>query len=121
MGDNYEVQPLESLEKHIVPVINVVRDAVEEATTICDATYDIAPTVSYVVEAEDMFLKEFGTKAYPSITDPTRTTKGIHETSSATFVRAWVHYTLIELLKNAMCITIERNPKLVNSIIYDSD
>ena len=104
------------------PVITIVREAVEEAEALCDATYDVAPNVSYVIACEDLrIVHGDGKKAYESITNQTRTTEDIHETSSATFVRAWFQYTMIELLKNAMAATVDNNTDIVTALTTVTD
>merc|ERR1712238_385316 len=130
-------QPLPSA---IVGAINVnssvaalLRDSITEASQLCEATYLISPPVAFITamkyENEAEFIESGSTSTDVSTNDEdvvvvvggddVENEDDNSEDVSATFVRSWLQYTLVELLKNAMAATVEQNPDIVNALVGD--
>ncbi len=79
------------------PIYDVLQDAILEASHLCDANLGIIPEI--VILDEDTVRESY-----------------------ISLIRSWVHYSLVELLKNAMASSVERyqqTPESSNpSIIY---
>jgi len=123
----------------IVGAINVnssvaalLRDSITEASQLCEATYLISPPVTFITamkyENEAELIKSGSTTTTVSTNDEDVVVvgrdddvenEGNNEDVSATFVRSWLQYTLVELLKNAMSATVEQNPDIVNELVGD--
>jgi len=85
--------------------MDVVRDAVVEATSVCDANLGIAPAVVYVSSSsslgDDAGVEVVGVNGGGG--------SGGGEGCSVTLVRPYVHHALVELLKNAMASSVQRS------------
>lgn len=64
---------------------NVLTDAIQESKHICDANFGTAPNV-YISHLDNSSM------------------------SQITLIRPWVHHAIVELLKNAMTSSIEKDP-----------
>jgi len=91
------------------PVAAIVRSSMTEASQLCEATYLTSPPVAFVLAWD----------ALPFTEDVRDTTNAIYENVSATFVRSWLQYTLIELLKNAMVATVESNLEIAKKALEE--
>lgn len=91
------------------PVSAIVRSSMTEASQLCEATYLVSPPVAFVLAWD----------AIPFTEDVRDTTNAIYENVSATFVRSWLQYTLIELLKNAMVATVESNLEIAKRALEE--
>jgi len=93
-------------------LMDVVRDAVVEATSVCDANLGIAPAVVYVSSSSslggDVGVEVVGVN-------------GGGEGCSVTLVRPYVHHALVELLKNAMASSVQRSIRSSRSGVEDGD
>ena len=81
------------------PIYDVLQDAILEASHLCDANLGTAPDIVILDEDE------------------------VQKINNISLIRSWVHYSLVELLKNAMASSVERyqlTPESSNhpSIIY---
>ena len=76
-------------------VQEAVLDAVGEANILTQAYYDVIP--------------EIGIHLATNEGNATTTTMNSSISPLATFVGPWLHYTLVELLKNAVTATVERH------------
>ena len=94
-------------------VSDAVRDATGEAKILTEAYYDYIPNfeiVSSRIEGDEGHEVDKEDGAAP----------GDHEVH-ATFVGHWVHYVLVELLKNATTATMERHGEVVEKLNEDQD
>ena len=84
---------------------NVIKDAVSEASGICDTNLSIAPDVCVWMDS-DMDLNELPFKGRDI------TALGEHNLSAppVNLVKSWVHHCLVEILKNAMQASVRRDP-----------
>uniref|UniRef100_A0A7S4QWJ0 Protein-serine/threonine kinase n=2 Tax=Ditylum brightwellii TaxID=49249 RepID=A0A7S4QWJ0_9STRA len=109
-------------------VMDVLEDAVLEASHVCDANLGVAPEVymsAHVVSPS--LLEEAGT--LPSIPSPADFEAGGKyegkvpdgQIVSLTLVRPWVHHALVEVLKNAASTSVKKMQKLQNSQIKKSN
>jgi hypothetical protein len=98
------------------PVASIVRSSVTEASQLCEATYLVSPPMAFVL-ATEICSGELQHQ-HIHIYDETIDNQG-YESVSATFVRSWLQYTLIELLKNAMAATVESNPEIAKAALED--
>lgn len=107
------------------PVAPVVLSSVTEASQLCEATYLVSPPFSFVIATERLADDTENSTRDPNEESDavvgTSTTDAIFENVSVTFVRAWLQYTLIELLKNAMVATVETHPAIVKALATDDD
>ncbi len=94
------------------PVAHIVQSSVTEASQLCDATYLVSPPVSFVLTSDGEPFGEIDDLYH-------ETTTSIYEGVTATFVRSWLQYTLIELLKNSMAATVESNPDIAKAALED--
>ena len=115
-------------------IAELIQSCVIEATQLCDATYLIAPPVTFVTavrEEEDKttttgevipILKNTNATS-PSVQQHREDTESNEDEAvvTATFVRSWLQYTLIEVLKNSMAATIEQNSATVRELLRDDD
>ena len=97
------------------PVAPIVRSSLTEASQLCEATYLLSPPVAFLLATEVVG------SSLDDDDDPTSTTDAIYENVSVTFVRSWLQYTLIELLKNSMAATVESNPAIARAADGDDD
>lgn len=102
------------------PVAPIVRSSVTEASQLCEATFLVSPPVAFVLAKENCTHDNQGDEKHQHHNDNTVNNHAIYEDVSATFVRSWLQYTLIELLKNAMAATVESNPEITKAAL-DSD
>jgi hypothetical protein len=84
-------------------VKSIVEAAVYEAGHLCEAHFLTRPQVEFVQAVRD--------------TDGIVVQSTSDDDLQATFIRPWLQYTLVELLKNSMAATIEHpNPKCIGQL-----
>jgi hypothetical protein len=92
------------------PIRPLVESAILEAGHLCEAHFLTRPAVRFV----DRVTSNNGHhgEIEDDYDDDTRNEDAAETTVTATYIRPWLHYTLVELFKNSMVATIERpNPK----------
>lgn len=104
------------------PVAPIVKSSVTEASQLCEATYLVSPPVSFVLATERISEETNGNNNTENDTPDQQqeTTSSIYENVSVTFVRSWLQYTLIELLKNAMVATVESNLEIAKTALEEN-
>lgn len=91
-------------------IVDTISKAVTEAKHLCEAHYLTSPNV-HIIEKNK------------AATHPTDETSSSFTSSDYYIVKPWLQYTLVELLKNSMSVTIVRNRnhcKSCNDILKDS-
>ena len=105
------------------PVAPIVKSSVTEASQLCEATYLVSPPVSFLLATEVILEETTGGNNNDNETtldQQQETTSSIYENVSVTFVRSWLQYTLIELLKNAMVATVESNLEIAKAALEEN-
>jgi len=105
------------------PVAPIVKSSVTEASQLCEATYLVSPPVSFLLATEVILEETTGGNNNDNETtldQQQETTSSIYENVSVTFVRSWLQYTLIELLKNAMVATVESNLEITKAALEEN-
>ncbi|KAG7341587.1 hypothetical protein IV203_023540 [Nitzschia inconspicua] len=88
-------------------VKSIVEAAMFEAGHLCEAHFLTRPQVEFVnaIQGRDGVIAE-----------------SANDDLQATFIRPWLQYTLVELLKNAMAATIEHpNPKCIGQLSCETN
>ncbi|KAG7358502.1 hypothetical protein IV203_015091 [Nitzschia inconspicua] len=91
-------------------VKSIVEAAMFEAGHLCEAHFLTRPQVEFVnaIQGRDGVIVESATNCTNDL--------------QATFIRPWLQYTLVELLKNAMAATIEHpNPKCIGQLSCETN
>lgn len=94
-------------------VVTIINSAISEVKQLCEAHYLTSPPVHVIVvpaarkngndnDNDDDHIGVDEIKSHGNVTD------SIHSIHGTT-IRPWLQYALVELLKNAMIVTIQRN------------
>jgi len=88
-------------------LMDIVTDAVLEATHICDANLGMAPEVQFLWNDLE------------SVDSKSDNVTSLECALRITLVRPWVHHAFVELLKNAMAATIKKSTALKDTSLPD--